>query len=49
MIYLIQKGLEAVSCPLRSWRRVRKGKGLKPEWEEEMTAHDVPDWYIWFV
>ena len=26
---------------------VRKGKGLKPEWEEEMKAHDVPDWYIW--
>ncbi len=26
---------------------VRKGKGLKPEWEEEMTAHGVPDWYIW--
>lgn len=25
---------------------VRKGKGLKPEWEEEMTAHGVPDWYI---
>ena len=22
---------------------VRKGKGLKPEWEEEMLAHDVPD------
>ena len=26
---------------------VRKGKGLKPEWEKEMTAHGVPDWYIW--
>ena len=26
---------------------VRKGKGLKPQWEEEMTAHGVPDWYIW--
>ena len=26
---------------------VRKGKGLKPEWEEEMKAHDVPEWYIW--
>ena len=25
---------------------VRKGKGLKPEWEEEMKKHDVPDWYI---
>ncbi len=25
---------------------VRKGKGLTPEWEEEMRKHDVPDWYI---
>ena len=25
---------------------VRKGKGLKPEWEEEMRAHDIPEWYI---
>ena len=25
---------------------VRKGKGLKPEDEEEMRAHDVPEWYI---
>lgn len=25
---------------------VRKGKGLKPEWIEEMKAHDVPQWYI---
>ena len=25
---------------------VRKGKGLKPEWEEEMKAHGLPDWYI---
>jgi len=26
---------------------VRKGKGLKPDWEEVMKEHDVPDWYIW--
>ena len=25
---------------------VRKGKGLTPEWEAEMRAHDVPEWYI---
>ncbi|MFV0527926.1 MAG: PolC-type DNA polymerase III [Lachnospiraceae bacterium] len=25
---------------------VRKGKGLRPEWEEEMVAHEVPEWYI---
>ena len=26
---------------------VRKGKGLKEDWEAEMTKHGVPDWYIW--
>ena len=25
---------------------VRKGKGLKPEWEEMMKENNVPDWYI---
>jgi len=25
---------------------VRKGKGLKPDWEENMRSHNVPDWYI---
>ena len=25
---------------------VRKGKGLKPEWEEAMKTAGVPDWYI---
>jgi DNA polymerase-3 subunit alpha (Gram-positive type) len=25
---------------------VRKGKGLKPDWEELMKEHNVPDWYI---
>ena len=26
---------------------VRKGKGLKPEWETAMKEKNVPDWYIW--
>ena len=26
---------------------VRKGKGLKPDWEQAMLEHNVPDWYIW--
>jgi DNA polymerase-3 subunit alpha (Gram-positive type) len=26
---------------------VRKGKGLKEEWEVAMKEKDVPDWYIW--
>ena len=25
---------------------VRKGKGVQPEWEDEMRKHDVPEWYI---
>ncbi len=46
MIYLIGKGLES-ELSFTIMESVRKGKGLKPEWEEEMKAHDVPDWYIW--
>lgn len=25
---------------------VRKGKGLKPEWEELMAKHNVPEWFM---
>ena len=25
---------------------VRKGRGLRPEWEEEMRSNDVPEWYL---
>ncbi len=46
MIYLINMGLES-GLAFTIMESVRKGKGLKPEWEEEMTAHGVPDWYIW--
>ena len=46
MTYLIQKGLESEKA-FTIMESVRKGKGLKPEWEEDMVAHDVPDWYIW--
>ncbi|MCU6761369.1 DNA polymerase III polC-type [uncultured Roseburia sp.] len=46
MIYLIGMGLES-ELSFTIMESVRKGKGLKPEWEEEMTAHGVPDWYIW--
>lgn len=46
MIYLINKGLES-ELSFTIMESVRKGKGLKEEWEEEMLAHDVPDWYIW--
>ena len=46
MLYLIQKGLDN-SMSFKIMEDVRKGRGLKPEYEEAMKAHDVPDWYIW--
>ena len=45
MVYLMQKGLEA-SLAFQIMEFVRKGKGLKDEWIDEMKKHDVPDWYI---
>ena len=46
MIYLISMGLDSEES-FTIMESVRKGKGLKPEWEKEMLAHNVPDWYIW--
>ena len=46
MIYLINKGLDS-ELSFTIMEKVRKGKGLKPEDEEEMRAHGVPEWYIW--
>jgi len=46
MVYLIQMGVES-SLAFTIMESVRKGKGLKPEWEEAMKAANVPDWYIW--
>ena len=46
MIYLINKGVES-ALAFTIMESVRKGKGLKPEWEEAMKEQDVPDWYIW--
>ena len=46
MIYLINMGIES-ELSFTIMESVRKGKGLKPEWEEIMTEHGVPDWYIW--
>ena len=45
MLYLIQMGVEP-SLSFTIMESVRKGKGLKDDWIEEMKAHDVPDWYI---
>ncbi|MGN0170172.1 MAG: PolC-type DNA polymerase III [Lachnospiraceae bacterium] len=46
MTYLIGMGLES-ELSFTIMESVRKGKGLKPEWEEVMKEHQVPDWYIW--
>ena len=45
MIYLIHQGLPPGHA-FTIMESVRKGKGLKPEWEEEMRSFNVPDWYI---
>ena len=46
MLYLISHGLDD-SLAFNIMESVRKGRGLTPEWEAEMLAHDVPEWYIW--
>ncbi len=46
MTYLITMGMES-ELSFTIMESVRKGKGLKPEWEEAMASHNVPDWYIW--
>ena len=45
MLYLISKGMDK-GLSFDIMEKVRKGKGLRPEWEEEMANHDVPQWYI---
>ena len=45
MVQLIKWGL----TPKDSFdimESVRKGKGLKPEWEEKMQENNVPSWYV---
>ncbi|MBU0278402.1 PolC-type DNA polymerase III [Gemella sp. zg-1178] len=45
MVYLIYAGLEE-SLAFTIMESVRKGRGLKEEWEEAMRANNVPEWYI---
>ena len=45
MTYLIGKGIEP-SVAFAIMEKVRKGKGLSPEYEEAMKTHGVPDFYI---
>ena len=46
MTYLIGKGMDK-ELSFTIMESVRKGKGLKDEWVDAMTAAGVPDWYIW--
>ncbi|MBP3888748.1 MAG: PolC-type DNA polymerase III [Cellulosilyticum sp.] len=46
MTYLINQGMDK-GLSFTIMESVRKGKGLKPEWEETMLEYGVPDWYIW--
>ena len=52
MTYLISMGLDSEES-FKIMEAVRKGTVAKgkcdkwPEWEADMTAHGVPDWYIW--
>ena len=46
MLYLIQKHDLDKSHAFKIMEDVRRGKGLKPEYEAEMIEHGVPDWYI---
>ena len=46
MTYLINQGMDK-ELSFTIMESVRKGKGLKPEWETQMTQAGVPDWYIW--
>lgn len=45
MIYLIHCGLPPKTA-FKIMEDVRKGKGLKEEYVEEMKKHNVPQWYI---
>ncbi len=45
MLDLIRYGLDNATS-FKIMEAVRKGKGLTPEWEADMRAHNVPDWYI---
>lgn len=46
MTYLINMGMDS-ELSFTIMESVRKGKGLRPEWEEAMKESDIPDWYIW--
>lgn len=46
MLYLIQNHNMDKAESFNIMEKVRKGKGLSPEFERDMIEHGVPDWYI---
>ncbi|WP_068619265.1 PolC-type DNA polymerase III [Paenibacillus tuaregi] len=46
MLYLIYKAGMDASLAFKITESVRKGKGLPPEWIDEMKKCKVPQWYI---
>ena len=46
MTYLINKGMDK-ELSFTIMESVRKGKGLKEDWEPLMLEAGVPEWYIW--
>ncbi|MEE0862152.1 MAG: PolC-type DNA polymerase III [Lachnospiraceae bacterium] len=46
MTYLINKGMDK-ELSFTIMESVRKGKGLKDDWEPLMLEAGVPEWYIW--
>jgi DNA polymerase-3 subunit alpha (Gram-positive type) len=46
MLYLIYKAGMDAGLAFKITESVRKGKGLTPEWKEDMKKHKVPAWYI---
>ena len=45
MVYLIYNGLEKGTA-FKIMEDVRKGKGLKPEYEQAMIEQNIPAWYM---
>ncbi|MGX7108383.1 PolC-type DNA polymerase III [Facklamia miroungae] len=45
MVTLMQYGLED-SLAFKIMEHVRKGRGIPEEWQAEMRANNVPEWYI---
>jgi DNA polymerase-3 subunit alpha (Gram-positive type) len=46
MLFLIYKAGMDASLAFKITESVRKGKGLTPEWIDEMKKYGVPQWYI---